>query len=113
MSDFYIKVPVDKISRKELEKAKDSDDFREEIKRRIWDLLGLIIVYTKDDKSPEGKSPMALPAGSTVSDFAARIHKEFVESFKFARLWRNSREMQVGLHYTLKDGDVVELHMSK
>jgi len=80
-------------------------------KEKIWGMLGLIIAYTKTGR---GNSPMALPAGSTVKDFALRIHKDFVENFRFARLWRkeNGRVFQrnVGLSYMLKDGDVVEIH---
>ncbi len=84
------------------------------IKSRIWKALGFIIVYTKAGKST---SPMALPIGASVKDFAMRIHKDFVENFRFARLLRKSydakgvpRTMQVGLDYKLQDGDVVELH---
>jgi ribosome-interacting GTPase 1 len=77
------------------------------IKEKIWKNLCLMIVYTKTRKK---LSPMALPLGSTVKDFAQRIHKDFVKDFKFARLYRKDRIMQVGLDYKLQDGDVVELH---
>ncbi len=75
------------------------------IKKKIWAALGLIIVYTK-----KAKTPMALPKGSTVKDFALRIHKDFVKNFRFARLWRGSRMIQAGLRYRLEDNDVVEVH---
>ncbi|MBI5060740.1 MAG: TGS domain-containing protein [Candidatus Aenigmarchaeota archaeon] len=83
------------------------------IKTEIWRVLGLIIVYTKAGKK---LSPMALPIKSTVKDFAMRIHKDFIKNFRFARLLRTIsgsqqiRNMQVGLDYTLQDGDIVELH---
>lgn len=92
----------------------DSDiDF---IKEKIWRSLELMIVYTGKRKL----SPMALPIGSTVKDFASKIHKDFIKDFKFAKLIRKStdakgverfRVMQVGLNYKLQDGDVLELHM--
>ena len=76
------------------------------IKDRIWASLGLIVVYTK-----KTNTAMALRAGSTVRDFAARIHKDFVKNFRFARIYRNGRIVQAGLNYVLEDGDAVELHM--
>ena len=56
---------------------------------------------------------MALPKNATVHDFAARIHKDFIKNFKFAQLFREGRKMQVGINYKLKDGDILELHLSK
>ena len=78
------------------------------IKDRLWNMLNLNVVYTKTNK---GVSPMALPAGSTVLDFAKQIHKDFIARFRFARLWRKGRVHQVGLSYVLENGDIVELHM--
>ena len=81
------------------------EEDKEEIMQKIWKMLGLMVVYTK-----KTKTPMALPIGSTVEDFAKRIHKDFVKDFRFARLWRGSEQKQVGLGYILEDDDVVELH---
>jgi hypothetical protein len=84
----------------------------EEIKEMIWSSLNLIIVYTKKTSKGERRlHPMALPKNSTIMDFAERIHKDFVRNFRFARLWRGKREMQVGLEYRLQDDDTVEIHL--
>ncbi len=83
------------------------DEDAKEIKEKIWKALDMIIVYTKDSKSV---SPMALKRGLTVKDFAIRIHKDFVNNFAYARLWRRGKEKQVGLNYVLDDGDIVEIH---
>ncbi len=77
------------------------------IKDKIWHSLGKIIVYTK-----KTATPMALPRGSTIRDFAGRIHKDFVRNFRFARVLRRGRMIQAGLNYALEDGDVVELHIN-
>lgn len=79
-----------------------------EIKEKIWDSTGLIIVKTRNGE------PMALQRNATVRDFAKQIHKDFVARFRFARIWRKlsnkTRTIQAGLEYKLKDGDVVEIH---
>lgn len=84
-----------------------------EIKRRLWDVLGMITVYSR-----KTGTTMALPDGSTVKDFCARIHKDFIKNFRFARLWRHTKDAktglvvkQIGLDYILQDGDVVEIHV--
>ena len=77
-------------------------------KEKIWQVLGLIIVYTKRGKAV---SPMALRRGATVQDFASRIHKDFIKHFRFARLWRGTAMKQVGLSYALRHGDTLELHL--
>lgn len=83
------------------------------IREKIWDALGLIIVYTRSRN--KSVSPMALKSNSTVREFAQRVHKDFVKNFRFARIFRKqdgrAREIQAGLGYRLKDRDVVELHM--
>jgi hypothetical protein len=84
----------------------------ENIKQKIWNSLGLIIVYTKAKaKTPQ---PMALHSGSAIKDFAERVHKDFIKNFRFARVERNEkgkkRMIQAGLNYQLQDGDIVEIH---
>ncbi len=80
------------------------------LKERIWNMLGLMIVYTKTKHVKQG-TPMALRKKSTIRDFAARIHKDFLKNFHFARIKRKGRIIQAGLNYTLEDGDVVELYL--
>lgn len=85
-----------------------SDD--PDAKKKIWKMLGLMIVYTiLRDKKGKRTSPMALKKDSSVMDFCKNIHKDFVKNFRFARIARKNRTMQVGLDYKLLDGDVVEI----
>jgi ribosome-interacting GTPase 1 len=89
------------------------EESAEAIKEKIWQLLDLIIVFTKrtfQKSSTKTVTPMALPRGSTVRDFARRIHKDFIANFRFARLLRAGMVKQVGLDYVLQNGDVVEIH---
>ncbi|HXF83559.1 MAG TPA: TGS domain-containing protein [bacterium] len=76
-------------------------------------LLRVIRVYSKPPgQKPDLSAPFILPAGSTVLDAAAAIHKVFVEKLRFARLWRGTAYsgQMVGRDHVLEDGDVIEIH---
>ncbi len=82
------------------------------IKEKVWSILGLVKVYTKEPgKKPETK-PMVLRKGSTVGDAVADIHKDFLKFFRFARVWGSTKfpGEKVGLEHKLKDDDVMEIH---
>ena len=99
LSEFFI--------RKWVEIQRDEEP--EKIKEKIWKALGLMLVYTKEGKSV---SPMALPIGSTVRDFAERIHKDFIKNFRYAMVERGKKLIRAGMDYELKDGDVVEIKIA-
>ncbi|MBU3957461.1 MAG: TGS domain-containing protein [Nanoarchaeota archaeon] len=87
-------------------------DNAEETKKKIWGILGLIKVYTKEPgKKPETK-PMVLKAGASVGGAVADIHKDFLKFFRFARIWGSTKfpGEKVGLEHRLKDDDVMEVH---
>jgi hypothetical protein len=56
---------------------------------------------------------VVLPKGSTISDAAQVVHKDFARGLKFAKVWGSSRfpGQQVPRDYVLQDKDVVELHL--
>ena len=86
---------------------------REELRNRIYELLGVIRVYTKRPGKPADKQePFTIPLEGTVEDLALKVHRELAESLKFARVWgANVVDGQtVGREHQLCDGDVVELH---
>tara|TARA_Y100000031_G_scaffold147115_1_gene181764 strand:- start:100 stop:933 length:834 start_codon:yes stop_codon:yes gene_type:complete len=83
------------------------------LKDRIWNKLGLIKVYTKQPGKEKEHPPVSLKKNSCVRDLAEHVHKDFIEEFKFARIWGKSvkfNSQRVGLDHTLKDDDIVELH---
>ena len=59
------------------------------------------------------KSTFVLEKDSTVADFARKVHKDFYEKLKSARLWGSALHdgQMVSRDYVLQDGDVVELHL--
>ncbi len=83
-----------------------------ELKEEIWNELNLIKVYTKSPKKTKDVPALALKKGSTVEDLAEEIHKDFITTFKFARIYNSTKfsGKKVGLDYKLHDNDVVEIH---
>jgi uncharacterized protein len=84
----------------------------EELKRLVFDRLGVIRVYTK----PPGKDtnlaePTVLRRGGTIDDLATIIHKEIHDKFRYGVLWGSGKfsGQRVGRQHVLNDGDIVEL----
>jgi ribosome-interacting GTPase 1 len=81
-------------------------------KQRVFEMLGVMRVYARPPgKEPDLERPFVLKQGSTIADLAAKIHKDFVENLKSARVWGSSEfdGQMVQREYVLHDGDVVEL----
>ena len=84
------------------------------LKNKIWNKLNLIKVYTKEPGKKPEKRPVALKENSTVEDVGEKIHKDFVDKFRFAKVYRKDakvKEKRVGLKYKLMDSDIVEFHI--
>ena len=90
------------------------DDDVEKIKENLWNNLGLIKIFCKEPGQKPEKKPMVMKRGSTVEDAARDLHKDFSKYFKFARVWGSSKYPgeKVGLEYELKDGDILEVHIT-
>lgn len=89
----------------------------EELKKRIYDALELIRVYLKPaGGKPDMSSPMILRKGSTVEDVGERLHRDFVEKFRYAMVWGSSVKypgQRVGKKHVLHDGDIVTIVAEK
>ena len=87
----------------------------EALSRMLFKLLGIIRIYTKPPgKKPDLGEPFTLPAGSTVMDLAAAIHRELAEKLKFARIWGTGvyDGQNAQRNHVLNDKDIIELHFS-
>lgn len=85
----------------------------EPLRRALWTGLGVIRVYTQaPGRKADLEDPVYLPRGSTVQDFAAKIHRELARRFKAARVWGSAPYpgQYVRTDFPLADGDIVELH---
>jgi ribosome-interacting GTPase 1 len=86
----------------------------ESLKQRVFEQLGIIRVYSRTPgKEPDLTAPFVLKKGSTVEDFAGKVHKDFLEQLKTARVWGEGvyDGQMVRRDHVLHDGDVVELHI--
>ncbi len=86
----------------------------EDLRKAIYDLLGVMRVYTKQPgKPPDRTSPFTCPVGSTLAEFAGLVHRDFAENLKSARVWGTGvfDGQTVGRDHVLHDRDVVELHL--
>ena len=85
----------------------------EELKRKIYELLDIIRIYTKTPgQKPDFTDPIILKRGDTLEEAAASVHKDFTARLKYARLWGSGKHdgIMVKRDYVLQDGDIIELH---
>ena len=86
----------------------------EELKRKIFEELDIIRVYTKESGKPADiDDPIVLRRGSRLTDAARVIHKDFTFRLKYARVWGSSKfdGQKVNKNHLLQDGDIVEFHL--
>ncbi len=86
----------------------------EQLKQAVFDGLAIMRVYAKPPgKDPDFSRPYVLPKGSTVEEFARKIHKDFYDNLKSARVWGSATfdGQAVSRDHVLSDGDVVELRI--
>ena len=86
----------------------------EELKKRIYDLLDIIRVYSKiPGKKVDHDDPYVFKRGSSLMDMAKAVHKDFAQRLKFARIWGKNKYQgqKVNRSYILEDEDIIELHI--
>jgi hypothetical protein len=86
----------------------------EELKDEVFHSLEIVRVYTKTPgQKPDFQDPVVLKKGSTVTDVALVIHKDFAFKLKYAQLWGSGKfdGQRVRRDHVVEDGDVVELHV--
>jgi len=89
-----------------------AEKYLDELKKAIYELLNVIRVYAKPPgEDPDYSAPFVLRSGSTVEDFAGKVHKDFLRDLKYARIWGSGTfdGQMVGRDHILHEGDVVEL----
>nr|MBN1229908.1 50S ribosome-binding GTPase [Anaerolineae bacterium] len=84
----------------------------EAFKQIIFDQLEVVRIYSKPPgKDPDYTAPFVMKRGSTVEEFASKVHRDFFDQLKSARVWGSGvfDGQMVGRDHVLQDGDLVEL----
>ncbi len=83
------------------------------LKEKIFNLMHVIRIYTKEPGKKPSQIPIVLHENSTVKDAAEKILKGFSAKIKFTILTGPSSKFpnqKVGLAHICKDKDIVEFH---
>ena len=87
----------------------------ESLKELIYQKLDFIRIYLKEPKKEADlQVPLVIPRHSTIKDICIKLHREFVDKFKFVRVWGKSAKFpgqRNMLAHVVQDGDVVEIHL--
>jgi ribosome-interacting GTPase 1 len=84
------------------------------LRQVLFEWLEIIRVYSKPPgEKPDLSAPFVLKKGSTVGEFAGKIHQDFAEKLKSVRVWGSAAYdgQMVSRDHVLQDGDVVELRI--
>jgi len=85
----------------------------EELKDWIYDTLGFMRIFLKPQSGvADLEEPLIVRSGSTVGDVCRRLHRDFVDHFRYARVWGESVKhpgQRVGLSHRLKEGDLLSI----
>jgi ribosome-interacting GTPase 1 len=88
-------------------------DLQRALGEKLFELMGIVRVYTKEPGKDAAVEPIVCSEGVTVGDLAKMIHNDFYERFKYARIWGAAAKFdneKVGLDRELLDGTVVQLY---
>jgi len=85
----------------------------DKMKELIFNSLKITRIYSQTPgKKPDFSAPFVVYEGCTVEELAGKIHKDFLDTLKSARVWGKSADFDgqmVSRDHVLQDGDVVEI----
>ena len=84
------------------------------LKQLIFIRLEILRVYSKTPgKKPCLDEPFIFKRGSSLTDMAKSVHRDFAKNLKFARIWGQGKYQgqKVNREYILQDEDIIELHI--
>lgn len=87
----------------------------EKLKTKIFDTLKLVRIYLKEvGKKADMDEPLILRDKVTIRTICNKVHRDFVNKFKTAKVWGSSKfdGQSYGLDKEVKDKDIVEIHLN-
>ena len=79
----------------------------------IYDHLGFVRIYLKPyGHEADMDEPMIMRKGTKIEDICRRLHRDFVDQFRYAKIWGPSVKhdaAKVGLQHEVADGDIVTI----
>lgn len=84
----------------------------EVITEQLFQTVGFIRVYTRNDEGEVANKPIVLKKGSTVEAVAEKLGSNFVKNFRFAKIWGSSMKFdgqRAGIEHELQDQDIVQI----
>jgi len=93
--------------------AEHTKDLETTLGNKLFKLLDVTRVYTKEPGKEPAKVPMVFKESVTVGGLARMIHNDFYQNFKYARIWGSAAKFpneKVGLDRKLTDGTIVQLY---
>lgn len=101
----------------DLEVSAENDVGTGELKELIYNKMELIRIFLKEvNKKADMQEPLIMFKGCTIRDVCLKLHRDFVDKFKFARVWGKSAKFDGQLFRKLdnilSDNDVLELHLN-
>jgi ribosome-interacting GTPase 1 len=100
--DDWLLVPVSSVTGRNLGRLKEV----------VFEALKILRIYSKPPGSdPDLSQPFVVKKGTTIEELAGKIHKDFYDQLKSARIWGSGAfdGQLVSRDHLLKDGDIVEL----
>lgn len=93
--------------------VKENRNMDEMLQFIIREMRIIRVFSKKPHEDADMSQPFVLHSDSTVGEFAEKVHKDFINNLKSARIWgKGVRDgQQVGRDHHLHDGDIVELHI--
>ena len=84
------------------------------LKEMVYQRLYIIRVYARPPgKEADLERPFVLKKGSTIAELGRKIHRDFFDRLKTARVWGSTtfEGQMVQRDYVLQEGDIVELRI--
>ncbi len=84
----------------------------DELKDRIFDSLNFMRIYLRPQGEKGDDEPLIVKHGATVEDVCVKLHSDFKDKFRYARIWGPSArfpQQQIGLDHVLREGDTLRI----